>query len=138
MRRADGARSARRARCFEPRGVGWPTRPAGQARGRVTRAKRKRAHSAQRPVELAIADVALAEELLGQSQTVLRRLATELSTVRARLIGANPLNIEDAPVRVQPLHHRRCRVAHDDMDASQGECPSMVTQSLTRPSVRLP
>ena len=53
----------------------------------MSRAKRKRLPKARRSVELAIADIALAEELLGQNQTLLRRFAAELSTVRARLTG---------------------------------------------------
>ena len=54
----------------------------------MSRAKVKRQHKARRMLELAIADVALAEELLRQNQIVLRRFVAELSTVRARLNGA--------------------------------------------------
>ena len=51
-------------------------------------ARRKRPQKARHTVKLAIADIALAEELLGQNQAVLKRFAAELSTVRARLTGA--------------------------------------------------
>ena len=54
----------------------------------MNRARPKRQHKARNTVELAIADIALAEELLGQNQVVLRRFVAELSTVRVRLNGA--------------------------------------------------
>ena len=57
----------------------------------MSRGKGIRSQRARHTVELAIADITLAEKLLGQNQTVLKRLVEELSTVRARLTGAAQL-----------------------------------------------
>jgi len=57
----------------------------------VSRQKRKRSQNARHAVELAVADIALAEDLLGQNQTILKRFVAELSTVRARLRGTAQL-----------------------------------------------
>ena len=57
----------------------------------MSRQKRKRSQSARHTVELAVADIALAEDLLAQNQTILKRFVAELSTVRARLRGTAQL-----------------------------------------------
>ena len=63
----------------------------------MSRGNRRRPRKVKHTVELAIADISLAEDLLGQNQTLLRRFVDELSTLRARLAAvAQLLDDEDS------------------------------------------